>query len=104
VIAISPYYRGTEAYPDTYTSTEVWYPPDLWVSTQAIELPETDPKEMQLILNAEKATATMVILAKIYAYRTPVTLYFRPARRLLKLMFCTSGYLPKRIRRKKKLK
>ncbi len=54
--------------------------------------------DLRKMKNAIKATETMIIIAKAYICRLR-TIFISKKKYIIKMMFCKSGHLPKRINR-----
>lgn len=59
-------------------------------------------KELLRMENAAKATETMILIGRMFKRKVIVSIFLPVAVRFLRLGFCVSGYLPRRIRRIRK--
>lgn len=74
-----------------------------WTWTTTLDVEPEDKKHQKVVENAIKATETMVQLGKRYIERFNKIVYI-PIYKVVRSLFCKSGYLPKRIRAIRKSK
>ena len=94
------FYTGTESWTVDVSPTEILYDYSRYDDDYAPMTCST--KELLILENAEKATETMVFLARVYRRSIYYSMFVRAIPKVLRTIFSHSGKLPKRIRRIRK--